>query len=191
MIAIKESKNLKKDFKKNKNPKSLLSNYGYKKYLRVVGESKLEISPEKIKMDEKWDGLHGVMTNVKNLKGEEILSHYANLWQIESCFRIQKHNLRIRPIFHWTPNRVRAHIGMCFMAFTCHQYLSYRLRLAEISLSIEEIRNALLGVQISVLKDTTRENCHYGLPSKVDPIAEKIYKTLKLNMKKTAFIIEK
>lgn len=182
---------LQKRLQKNKNPKSLLSNYGYKKYLRIAGESKLEISPEKIKMDEKWDGLRGVITNVKDLGGEEILAHYANLWQIESCFRIQKHNLKIRPVFHWTPNRIHAHIAMCFMAFTCHQYLSYRLRLAEAPLSIEKIRGALLSVQMSVLKDTTKQNYHYGLPSKVSPVAEKIYKTLGLKMRKTAFIIER
>ncbi|MDR0206619.1 MAG: hypothetical protein LBI45_05120, partial [Bacteroidales bacterium] len=34
------------------------------------------------------------------MKADEILSQYHGLWQVEESFRISKHDLRIRPVFH-------------------------------------------------------------------------------------------
>ncbi len=50
------------------------------------------------------------------------------LWTIERSFRTNKHDLRIRPIFHWKPSRIRAHLAICYLAFVCVQQLEYRLR---------------------------------------------------------------
>ena len=37
------------------------------------------------------------------------------------------HTIKIRPIYHWTPQRVRAHIAICYMAFCCVQHLRMQL----------------------------------------------------------------
>ena len=55
----------------------------------------------------------------KELTASEALEQYSKLWQIEDCFRVAKHDLRIRPIFHWTPQRVRAHLLIRFLALVC------------------------------------------------------------------------
>ena len=34
-----------------------------------------------------------------------MLSHYRSLCQIEESFRITKHDLKVRPVYHWTPSR--------------------------------------------------------------------------------------
>ena len=79
-IAI--SKLLKK-LEKTKNLESLISNYGYKKFLNLKGDCKIELNEEKIKAEEAWDGLHGVMTNMKDESVSFILSQYKSLWKIE------------------------------------------------------------------------------------------------------------
>ena len=53
---------------KSKNPKSLLSNYGYKKFITVEGEVKVLVDEEKLQREALWDGLHGVMTNIMDKK---------------------------------------------------------------------------------------------------------------------------
>ena len=179
---------IQKNFKRSKNPKSLLSNHGYKKFLNVTGASILEINQTKIEEETEWDGISGVITNVKGLSHEEAISHYKNLWQIESCFRVQKTDLKIRPIYHWTPNRVRAHIAICFMAFTCQQYLSYRLRLQKNTLSIEQVRNALTHMQLSILQHKETK-CYYGVPSIVNEDAKSIYKILRIKYDTVPFLI--
>ena len=42
---------------------------------------------------------------------------YNNLWQVEESFRITKHDLKIRPIYHWSPKRVKAHLAISFTAY--------------------------------------------------------------------------
>ena len=179
---------IKKNLKRSKNPKSLLSNYGYKKFINVTGTTTLEINQEKIDNEAQWDGISALITNMKNLSHDAAIDHYKNLWQIENCFRIQKHNLKIRPIYHWTPKRIRAHIAICFIAFTCQQYLAYRLKIQENTLSIEQVRSALTHVQLSILKHIETKY-RYGVPSKMNEDAISIYRILRIQYNTLPFLI--
>ena len=39
------------------------------------------------------------------------------MWIIESCFRMMKTTgLEIRPMFHWMPHRITAHVKLCVLA---------------------------------------------------------------------------
>ena len=171
---------------KSQNPKSLLNNYGYKKFLIIKGKTSLSINQDKIAAESRWDGLHGVITNLPDTPHQEVLSHYRGLWQVEESFRITKHDLKVRPIYHWTPSRVRAHIAISFMAFACIRQLMYRIKLQHKALSPEVIRNALIHVQHSVLKHK-RTNKRYVIPSTIDPQAKKIYAVMGLKATTTAY----
>jgi len=172
---------LRKKLSKSKDPKSLLSNYGYKKYLEVKGDIELKVNDKKLKEDAKWDGLLGVITNVQNVPHEQILAHYRSLWQIEECFRINKHDLKLRPIYHWSPNRVKAHIAISFIAFVCVRYLEYRLALQSEKLSPEVIRDSLLHVQASVIHDK-KTGKDFLLPSRMNQHAKEMYRVLRIKM---------
>lgn len=180
---------LTKRLKKSSNPKSLLSNYGYKKYISIEGKATIKIKEDKIKEAEKWDGLHGILTNISDMKASQILSHYKGLWQVEETFRISKHNLQMRPIFHWTSKRIKAHIALCFMALVCVRTLEYRVRLQYKKLSPERIRKALSRLEVSVLKDT-KTGKRYILPSQASQHAKKIYQILGLRWRETPYIIK-
>ena len=105
---------------KSKNPASLISNYGYKRFLRIEGDAKIVLEEKKLEQAARWDGLHGIITSASELSAGEAIEQYKKLWQIEDCFRVAKHDLRVRPIFHWTPARVRAHILICFPGAGLH-----------------------------------------------------------------------
>jgi transposase len=80
--AHERQKNIEKLMKKvdkNGRVKDLMGNYGYKKYIDVQTDEKLEINQEKINKDEKWDGLHGVITNSKDLSNQEVLEYYNSM----------------------------------------------------------------------------------------------------------------
>lgn len=49
---------------KEKSSKGLISNSGYKKYIKVSEGTEVTVDEEKIAKDAQWDGLHGVITNV-------------------------------------------------------------------------------------------------------------------------------
>jgi len=170
---------LKKKLAKSKDPKSLLNNYGYKKYILINGSTSIEINQKKLENDAQWDGLAGVITNIKDITPEQALSHYRGLWQIEESFRIKKHDLKIRPIYHWTPQRVTAHIAINFIAFVCVRYLEYRLAIQSQKLSPAVIRDSLMQVQASLITDN-KTGQHFLLPSKINPHAKEIYRILRI-----------
>jgi transposase len=169
--------------------KSHLSNSGYRKYLKVEGASKVTLDEDKISDDSRWDGLHGVVTN-SGLDPVEVLSRYNELWNVEAAFRVTKHDLKVRPVYHWKPRRVRAHIAICFAAYALVKHLEYRVRLQYKKLSIEKIRYVLMKVQTSILFDKEKR-IRYGLPSFMKKEARKIYDILNIKRSTTPYIIEK
>lgn len=56
-------------------------------------------------------------TNIADWTEEKLWRAYIQLTQAEAAFRIQKDQLRIRPIWHQRADRVQAHILVCFLAF--------------------------------------------------------------------------
>lgn len=180
---------LKKKLEKSRSPKQHLSNSGYRKYLKIEGRSTILLDEEKIASESLWDGLHGVVTNAK-LSAEEILAKYNDLWNVEAAFRVTKHDLKVRPVFHWKPRRIAAHIAICFTAYALVKHLEYRVRLCYKKLSIEKIRQLLIRVQTSILFDKEKR-IRYGLPSKMKKDARKIYNAVGIKRSITPYIIEK
>ena len=166
---------LRKKLSKSKKVDSLISNHGYKKYLKLEGDSNIELDEAKIALAAKFDGIHAVVTNDLEMKPEEVLGHYRGLWQIEESFRISKHDLKIRPVYHWTPSRIRAHIAICFMSLVCIRHLSYCIKLQYGLMSPEQIRTALLSSKITIVRNKPT-NKYYAIPSNASPEAVKIYK---------------
>ena len=171
---------LRRKLAQSNNPKDLLNNYGYKKYLKVDGETTLSVNRDKIAEAQRWDGLHGVITNLPAATDHAtILGQYRGLWQVEDTFRVSKHDLKVRPIYHWTPQRVRAHIALAFMSLLCVRHLQYRMALQARAVSPDVICNALTHVQHSVLEhqQTTRR---YVIPSAISETGRQLYKVMGL-----------
>ncbi|GMT44045.1 MAG: transposase [bacterium] len=187
---------LREKFKKDSSAKQFLSNNGYRKYLQLLPAGaqancsfKLTINEDKIKADALWDGLKGILTNNMNLSDKELLSQYSSLWQIEESFRITKHDLKIRPIYHWKPRRVKAHLAIAFMAYTLVRHLEYRVRLQYIRLSPERIRQLLLSVQATILFDRKTKN-RFVLPSAVACLdIKKIYRLMDVPLRRSVYRI--
>lgn len=178
---------LKKELSRSDTPEQLLSKRKYGGFLRIKGTSRVVLDPDRIAEAARWDGLHGVVTNVRGMGVREIAGHYRGLWQVEESFRISKHDLRVRPIFHWTERRIRAHLAISFMAFACVRHLCWRLGQQESGrLSPERIRRALLDRQCSVLEDTGTGR-RYALPSRPSSEAEAIYRIMGLPLSQVPY----
>lgn len=116
--------------------KSNINNKGYNKYLKMEGEVTISIDLEKFKADESWDGIKGYLTNT-SLPAREVIANYRNLWFIERAFRMNKTDLRVRPIFHRLYNRIEAHICICFTAYSIMLELERLLKSKKSSLSLK------------------------------------------------------
>ena len=62
------------------------------------------------------DGCYLLRTNLQSQEPKVLWRTYIGLTQIEDSFRISKHDLGLRPVFHHKQDRTQAHILVCFLA---------------------------------------------------------------------------
>ncbi len=99
---------------------------------------KVVIDQQKIRDDEKWDGLKGYITNT-SLTAKEVSEQYYGLWVVENAFRITKGTLELRPMFHFNPRRIEAHVCICFVAYKVYKEMNRILKLKGINLSVDKV----------------------------------------------------
>ena len=70
-------------------------------------------------------GLKGYVTNIPaHLMGAgEVVSSYHELWHVEASFRMSKHDLRARPVFHHTRDAIEAHLTVVMAALAVARHL--------------------------------------------------------------------
>ena len=93
---------------------------------------------------------------------------------IEESFRTLKHSLAVRPIYNFKPQRIQAHIGLCYLAFALTRHAQQRIKLAQQAMSVERIRATRHGVQASILK-YKKTAAKYRLPSAFSHDASRVY----------------
>jgi len=84
--------------------------------LHSLGKKEDYSDEQLMRIAEKLVGLAG--RKIEHITVDEILSKYADLFEVEHTFRALKSQLQIRPVFHWTDKRIQGHICMCFLAYT-------------------------------------------------------------------------
>ena len=129
---------LEKEFESGRVTKEKINKRGYNKFLKISDDVTVNIDYTKIKDDERWDGLKGYTTNT-DLSAEKIYEQYSSLWQVERAFRITKGRLELRPMFHFTQKRIKAHICICFVAYKVYKELERILKLKKINLSVDKV----------------------------------------------------
>ena len=184
-----------KRLKNSDRPKQWLSNRGYARYLKLTDDNhaKVEMNEDSIAQQAIWDGLHGIATNLDLSKTNPMtaLQFYHDLWVVEQTFRVSKHDLMARPIFHWTPRRVKAHLAIAFMALMCVRHLEYRVGVGvnpKQRLSAQAIQEALTHVEQSVLEHR-RDHRRYAVPSQLSKAAARLYRIMGQKHPKTPYEI--
>lgn len=71
------------------------------------------------------DGCYLLRTNLQGHSADELWRTYIGLTQIEDSFRISKHDLGLRPVFHQKEDRTQAHILVCFLALVLWRTLQH------------------------------------------------------------------
>ena len=174
----------------------LIGNNGSKKFIKVQGK-KLEVDQNKITEEARWDGLHGVITNNTRLISSTILSRYRQLWKIEEAFRFNKHDLKMRPIYHWKPDRIKSHILICYLAFAVSRFTMEKInrgrqeRLDERPLSFARCIEELSRMESHIVKnagDSSDKNL-YVLPAILEPAQQDIFTALEIEHRSHPFVL--
>lgn len=163
--------------------KKMVTNACLRKYCKFAGNSLSHLDEEKVKYDESWDGMHGIITNSKK-PAHELLARYHDLWQIEAAFRLTKSDLKVRPIYHYKPSRIKGHIALCFISLTLMRHLQYNLSMKNIKISVQKLNDELRKLQHSICKDSYT-GLHLKIPSAQTPLLKQIYAAVGLKRKET------
>jgi transposase len=131
-------KRLEKAYRSGNITKENINKRGYNKFLEISDNIKVAINQEKIDKDEQWDGLKGYLTNT-DLPQKEVYEQYSGLWTVERAFRITKGTLEMRPMFHFTPKRIEAHVCICFVAYKVYKELERILKINHIDMSVDKV----------------------------------------------------
>ena len=118
--------------------KDKVNKRGYNKFLDISKDVTVSINYGKIEEDARWDGLKGYVTNT-DLDPVEVIKQYHGLWVVERAFRIGKSSLEMRPMFHFTPKRIEAHICICFVAYKVYKELERNIRELGIGMSVDKV----------------------------------------------------
>lgn len=107
------------------------------KYLLVQGRDRiLGVDRDKVSLDQRHDGLKGYWTNLKpEVKPEEVIDQYRNLWKVEKAFRMSKSDLLERPIFHRKEKRIAGHLLICFSSLLVMKETERLLKQINVSLA--------------------------------------------------------
>lgn len=162
---------------------------GCRRYLKMSGNKKvLGLDEEQIRKDAEFDGYYVIESSKSDLTASQVITEYKRLWRIEDSFRVMKSALWTRPIFHWTPRRIKGHFVLCFIALLLERTLEWKLKNNKIDASVEKIRAALNSLQVSLLNIDGKK---YYLKSKTEKLAGEILGVMKIKQPKNLTPAEK
>jgi len=96
----------------------------------------------------RWsEGCYVLRTNIADWPPDALWQTYIQLTDAEAAFRIQKSELGLRPIWHQRPDRVQAHILVCFLAYVLWKTLEQWQRRAGLGQSPRTVLDELHRIQ--------------------------------------------
>ena len=88
----------------------------YGRYVRLTRTGLPKIDRAKIKAAERLDGKFVVHGNDDTLSAEDLALGYKQLQRVEEAWRRLKTGLQLRPVYHFAPQRIRAHVALSVLA---------------------------------------------------------------------------
>jgi transposase len=123
----------------------LQRNHGHRYYDWELKGGQLRIfeHPVNLPREKKYEGKYLIQSDQKTLTALDAVANYKELNEVERGFRTLKDPISMRPIWHHTERRVRAHIFVAALAFLLDRMLERALRDAQVNLSSTAAWHAL------------------------------------------------
>lgn len=95
-------------------------------------QEKVELNDDLIDKTKTLLGIKGYYTDIEEsiADSKTIVERYHDLYKIEQAFRVSKHDLQTRPIFHFKEEPIKLHILICFMALAVSKYIELKTRVS-------------------------------------------------------------
>lgn len=107
---------------------------------------KEEILAERCRLD----GVSVIETSNLGLSAQQALATYHRRDGVEEAVRILKDLIEVRPIRHWNPQRVKAHIFLCLVAYLLLMVIQHVLKKMGVAKRLDKVLRALHEVRLVV-----------------------------------------
>ncbi len=104
--------------------------------------------PVNLLREKKYEGKYLLQTDQSDITPQNAVAYYKELNEVERGFRSMKDPIGMRPIWHHTERRVRAHIFVAALAFLLDRMLERRLRDLKSTLSSTSAWEALKTIKL-------------------------------------------
>jgi hypothetical protein len=160
----------------------LMASKRFGPYLSQDDHGRPYLDKAKIRRAEQLDGKFVLTTNDDTLSVADIALGYKGMWIIESCFRKMKTTgLAVRPMFHWMPHRITAHIKLCVLALMIQ-------RAAEIATGLPWRQLASLLERLKAVRYTS-EGQTILQATTIQPELVEVFKKLGISAPKTILAV--
>jgi Transposase DDE domain len=95
---------------------SLKDKPGLRRFLRRTPGGLLRVDRGAVRREAGLDGKWLLRTNDDTLTPEDLAAAYKQLIAVERGWRDMKGALRLRPVYHYREDRIRAHVQLCWLA---------------------------------------------------------------------------
>ena len=118
------------------------------RYGRLLKETKqgLAIDRQAVTELERFDGKFVVHSNDDTLTAEDMALGYKQQQRVEEAWRTMKSGLKIRPVFHWAPHRIHAHIAITVLSLLLERTIEHACQD-----TWRNIRDDLKQIQLALL----------------------------------------
>jgi transposase len=105
---------------------ALITSSRYGKYVRETKRGLLRVDRAAVAEAARYDGKWVVTSNDDTLTAEDLALGYKQLMRVEQCWRQLKSGLRMRPVFHYRPWRIQAHVTIAMLALLVERIAEIR-----------------------------------------------------------------
>jgi transposase len=97
------------------------------RYGRLLKETErgLAIDRQAVSELERFDGKFVVHSNDDTLTAEDMALGYKQQQRVEEAWRTMKSGLKMRPVFHWAPHRIHAHIAITVLSLLLERTIEH------------------------------------------------------------------
>lgn len=88
----------------------------YGRYLRLTKTGRPRIDAAHVTALKKLDGKFVVLSNDDTLSAADLALGYKQLQRVEVAWRSLKSGLKLRPVYHWAPHRIHAHVALTVLS---------------------------------------------------------------------------
>jgi len=131
---------------------------------RSVPQLRIEFDQEEWLRRRRHDGFVLLVAHPEIPKsGPELVQLYRDKDAVEKDFQTIKDVVRLRPVYHHTDPKVRAHVTLCMLALLLERTLEQRLRRSSMPMSAPACFEELSSCHLNVLRTDPDRPTTYGL----------------------------